>query len=167
MKIKNLILLTFFLCFFAAANNPALCGEKTYAHEPPDRIVVEKRKFVLTLYREGKEVLSFPVAVGRNKGNKQRVGDLRTPVGTFMVERIHDSSHWVHDFKDGKGPIKGAYGPWFIRLKTGWSGIGIHGTHDPGSIGQRATEGCVRLRNDHLELLVKHVEPGLVVVIEE
>ena len=70
-------------------------------------------------------------------------------------------------FKDGKGTIKGAYGPWFIRLKTGWSGIGIHGTHDPGSIGQRATEGCVRLRNDHLELLVKHVEPGLVVVIEE
>ena len=56
MKIKNLILLTFFLCFFAAANNPALSGEKTYAHEPPDRIVVEKKN-LFSLHREERSIV--------------------------------------------------------------------------------------------------------------
>ena len=80
----------------------------------------------------GGEVLEvFGVAVGKNAGDKQRAGDMRTPEGSFTVEQVQDASWWSHDFGDGKGEIKGAYGPWFIRLKTGWRGIGIHGTHDP------------------------------------
>ena len=62
----------------------------------------------------------------------------------------------------------GAYGPWFIRLKTGWNGIGIHGTHDPGSIGTDVTEGCIRLQNKDVEELKKqYIKVGLPVVIEE
>lgn len=70
-------------------------------------------------------------------------------------------------FGDGKGEIRGAYGSHFIRLKTpGHCGIGIHGTHDPASIGTRATEGCVRLNNsDLLELVKKYVYVGMPVVI--
>ena len=64
-----------------------------------------------------------------------------------MVEEICDASYWTHDFGDGKGQIAGAYGPWFISLDTGWIGIGIHGTHDPASIGTMASEGCIRLRD--------------------
>ena len=67
---------------------------------------------------------------------------------------------------DGKGEIKGAYGPYFIRLKTpGHKGIGIHGTHLPESIGEKTTEGCIRLRNEDLKRLVSLIYPPLTVII--
>ena len=62
--------------------------------------------------------------------------------------------------------IKGAYGPWFIRLKTPWKGIGIHGTHDPDSIGKDITEGCIRLKNsDLLDLKAKYITLSTKVLI--
>ncbi len=129
-------------------------------------IRIEKGKFTLSLMQGAKIAGTFPVALGKNEGNKEKAGDMRTPEGTFSVERIQDSSAWAHDFGDGKGPIAGAYGSKFIRLKTGWSGIGIHGTHDPASIGKRVTEGCIRLKNDDLAELVPYVKPGMKVQIE-
>jgi hypothetical protein len=75
------------------------------------RIVIDKSDFTLMLY-EGKEVVKvYPVAVGKNPGDKKTVGDMRTPIGKFRIVSIHDSRAWTHDFKDGKGDIKGAYGP--------------------------------------------------------
>jgi lipoprotein-anchoring transpeptidase ErfK/SrfK len=65
-----------------------------------------------------------------------------------------------------KGAVAGAYGSWFIRLKTGWNGIGIHGTHDPTSIGKNVTEGCIRLRNEDLEKVKALVKVGTPVLIE-
>ena len=117
---------------------------------------------------DGKKTLEkFGVAIGKNHGDKQKAGDCRTPEGNFSVQRIQDAHTWTHDFKDGKGVIAGAYGPCFIRLKTGWNGIGIHGTHDPASIGTDATEGCIRLLNDNVaKLKSKYVRPGTKVVIE-
>ncbi len=109
---------------------------------------------------------TYPVAIGKNEGDKQAVGDFRTPEGEFSVVSIEDSRKWTHDFGDGKGMVKGAYGPWFIRLATpGWQGIGIHGTHDPGSIGTAATEGCVRLKNSDLIRLVARISAGTPVTI--
>jgi lipoprotein-anchoring transpeptidase ErfK/SrfK len=76
---------------------------------------------------------------------------MRTPEGNFSVQQIQNASTWAHDFRDGKGSIPNAYGPFFIRLRTGpWKGIGIHGTHNPNSIGTNATEGCIRLNNSDL-----------------
>jgi murein L,D-transpeptidase YafK len=75
------------------------------------RIVIDKSEFTLMLY-EGKEVVKvYPVAVGKNPGDKKTVGDMRTPIGKFRIINIHNASAWTHDFKDGKGEIKGAYGP--------------------------------------------------------
>ena len=95
------------------------------------------------------------------------VYDFNSCLRAVSVQQIQDASAWTHDFGDGKGEIRGAYGSHFIRLKTpGHRGIGIHGTHDPASIGTRATEGCVRLNNsDLLELVKKYVYVGMPVVI--
>ncbi|HAA47439.1 MAG TPA: hypothetical protein DCE03_02985 [Synergistaceae bacterium] len=128
-------------------------------------ILIDKPSFSLTQYRGTQKISSYPVALGKNPENKQRAGDMRTPEGVFKVKSIHDSKHWVHDFGDGKGPIPGAYGPWFIRLETGWKGIGIHGTHDPASIGTLATEGCIRMKNEDLLRIVDETPVGTVVVI--
>lgn len=136
-------------------------------------IKVHKQSYTLELFEEGNAVplKVYGVAVAKNPGDKQMTGDNRTPTSwgsavaiparyagaamgvpstqvPFVVEEICDASYWTHDFGDGKGVIEGAYGPWFISLDTGWIGIGIHGTHDPASIGAMASEGCIRLRNE-------------------
>lgn len=129
-------------------------------------IAMSKGNFKLFVM-DGKNVTdSFDIAVGKNKGQKQKVGDNRTPEGMFKIIQIQNAGYWTHDFRDGKGEIKGAYGPWFIRLETGWKGIGIHGTHDPASVGTNATEGCIRLRNDELSRLKeKYAKIGVKVFI--
>ncbi len=105
-----------------------------------------------------------PIACGRRGGHKQAQGDMRTPEGAYYVTEICDARQWGHDFNDGLGYIEHAYGPWFFRLSFG-SGIGIHGTHAPQSMGLRATEGCIRLKNDDLERLRPYIEVGTPVTI--
>ncbi len=129
---------------------------------------IDKSDFTLKLLAMGKVLHTFPIATGKNTGDKEAVGDLRTPDGSFRVEEICSASYWTHDFGDGKGEIPGAYGPWFISLETpGWTGIGIHGTHDPASIGTRASEGCIRMHNDDLRVIKKFVKVNTKVIIKE
>lgn len=129
-------------------------------------IFIDKQEMNLTLYdSKGEIVTTYPIACGRNIGPKTKKGDYKTPEGLFSLQDIQDASSWGHDFKDGNGFIPHAYGPWFMRLKTGFSGIGIHGTHDPNSIGTRATEGCIRLQNENLALLKPQVSIGMSVII--
>lgn len=137
-------------------------------------IYIKKSDFKLYYYDgNGQEIFSAGCALGLNPGQKEKEGDMKTPTGTFYVDEILDASYWTHDFGDGKGEIKGAYGPWFISINTDemskgqWGGIGIHGTHDPASIGKRASEGCIRLENSQVEALKKLVSVGTKVVIEE
>ena len=113
----------------------------------------------------------YPVCVGRNPGQKQKKGDMRTPESTFekpfTITQITDASKWTHDFGDGRGEIL-SYGNWFMRLATpGFSGIGIHGsTNNEGSVPGRGSEGCIRLRNDDLDLLkANYAFVGMKVVI--
>lgn len=130
-------------------------------------IIISKQDFTLSLYdSDDRLVCRFPVAVGKNYGNKQRSGDMKTPEGDFSIQQIQPASDWGHDFGDGKGWIPNCYGNWFIRLKTPpHRGIGIHGTHAPESIGTRATEGCIRLRNADLDSLKPLVRVGMPVAI--
>lgn len=131
-------------------------------------IKVIKHDHMLYVIKGSKVIKSYRIAVGKNIGQKERAGDNKTPEGKFSVQQIQNSSYWTHDFKDGKGVIKNAYGHWFIRLKTGWNGIGIHGTHDPKTIGSNDTEGCIRLNNkDLIELKNKYIKIGMTVVITE
>jgi len=132
-----------------------------------DYLLIEKSKHLLHHFRDGKLLKSYPVALGKNPEDKAKEGDNATPEGHFEVNFIKDSNAWTHDFGDGKGAIKGAYGPYFIALYTGskgsfsgktWRGIGIHGTHIPASIGTNASEGCIRLHNEELVELVQGIE---------
>jgi len=130
-------------------------------------IIVDKEQMQLHLMDyEGNEVRNYGICCGKNYGNKQVVGDMKTPEGIFRITDIEDASTWGHDFKDGKGRIEGAYGPWFLRLAVpGHKGIGIHGTHKPESIGTRDTEGCIRLTNEDIADLKSRVSPGMVVIV--
>jgi hypothetical protein len=130
-------------------------------------ILISKQEMILQVFDyKGNEKCKFPIACGKNLGDKGIRGDMKTPEGVFRVSEIQNSSTWGHDFKDGNGEIEGAYGPYFIRLYVpGHSGIGIHGTHDNNSLGTRATEGCIRLQNENLLTLLKLIHSGTVVII--
>ena len=136
-------------------------------------ILIKKSEFRLYLLVDGNVVNSWPVALGKNAGQKRVSGDMKTPDGTFPIDEVLDSSYWTHDFHDGKGEIEGAYGPYFISLDTSalsggaWDGIGIHGTHDPASIGTHASEGCIRMHNNDLLTLKNQISVGTQVTIEE
>ena len=113
----------------------------------------------------------YPVCMGKNLGPKERKGDMKTPESTwdkpFEITEIVDASKWTHDFGDGRGQIL-AYGNWFMRLKTGFSGIGIHGsTNNESSVPGRASEGCIRLNDNDLDTLKEqYAFVGMKVVIK-
>ena len=131
-------------------------------------IKINKGSYTLALYKGDEIVKEYEIAVGKNPGDKQRKGDHRTPVGDFRIVSIEDASSWKHDFGDGKGKIAGAYGPWFMRLDAGgWKGIGIHGTHDPDSLGTMASEGCIRMDNGDLRELKNFAYRKMRVLIQE
>ena len=176
--LKKLLGLIFSVCLLlscglaVAAPASALFGNARYL------ICIHKQSYRLDVYQQGVEeaVCSYPIAVAKNPGDKQYTGDNRTPTSwgsaaailsyytgaaagvpsaqvPFRIEEVCPAHYWTHDFGDGKGVIEGAYGPWFLSLDTGWIGIGIHGTHDPASIGTMASEGCIRLRNEDIQSL--------------
>lgn len=133
-------------------------------------VVVDKVKLNISLVNKlGDTINQFPVAVGTNKGDKEKVGDLKTPEGTFLVASVENANKWTYDFEDDNlGPVDGAYGPWFIRLNVKkHKGIGIHGTHDNTTIGKRVSHGCIRMKNEDLSYLVDKIKPGIPVIITE
>lgn len=171
MSLKNKRLLLLVICVMTLATSLAMWCELEVSEGVGDRaeyIVISKETMTLEVFdKDDRVICCFDVAVGKNYGNKQRSGDMKTPEGEFYIEQIQQASHWGHDFNDGKGYIPNCYGNWFIRLKTPpHKGIGIHGTHAPESIGTRATEGCIRLENSDLDSLHRMVRVGMPVRIE-
>lgn len=137
------------------------------ASRAADRIVIDKPALMIYVISEQTDTLfRAPVCVGKNLGDKQRKGDMRTPEGNFTITQIQDASTWTHDFNDGAGERKGAYGPYFFRLATPpHTGIGIHGTCFPERISTRDSEGCIRLLDDDLRRLRPYVFKGMKVTI--
>lgn len=130
-------------------------------------LLIDKGAFELTLFdADGIPIMVFPVATGLNPGDKKVAGDHKTPEGTFTITSIENKSRVTFDYHDGKGPVF-AYGPWFFRLKTGFQGIGIHGTCPERDhlIGTRDSHGCIRLHNEDLLKLYPYVFVGMKVVI--
>ena len=119
------------------------------------RIVVDLSERRLVLYEGGKRTWSATVAVGS--------AATPTPTGTYYVNQ-----RLVPD--DPTGP----YGPGAIGISafspvlTGWvqgGPVAIHGTDEPWSIGQAASNGCIRLPNAKLRRLWPVAVAGTPVII--
>lgn len=142
------------ICFFAS---PAVQAKRS--------IHINKEQCRLQVIDGEQVLMDVPVCLGANYGQKTKAGDRKTPEGDFTVWMIQPSSTWTYDYGDGKGKVR-AYGPWFIRLRTPMSThIGIHGTIFPETMGKRASEGCIRLRNEDLVKLKALVYVGMPVHI--
>lgn len=113
-------------------------------------VLVDKSSRFLTLYRK---VRTVPVAIGKNAGDKQAVGDCRTP--ECMQDTLFPIKKKMHTSPGSQ------FGPRYLELSTSpWTGIALHGTNEPESIGRPSSHGCVRLYNSDVLWLYNQVQPG-------
>ncbi|MBP7216139.1 MAG: L,D-transpeptidase family protein [Candidatus Omnitrophica bacterium] len=130
-------------------------GRKIKIWTAPFSIFVDKSQNSLLLKVDDEIVKSYIVSTGK---------DNSTPVGTFKITNKLMNPTW---FK--AGAVVPADSPENI-LGTRWLGFnipgyGIHGTTEPQSLGQQATQGCVRMLNAEVEELYTLVPVGTEVTI--
>lgn len=164
-------LLLLFIALTAAVSASAANAAQWAPKENELWIGVNKEQLRLTLYGGYEPVKTFQVSIGRGRGTvKKSREDLITPSGTFTIYRvIEDATKLVYDpawFNEEGEPQEGVYGAKLISFYNKWQ-IAIHGTNNPGSVGKRATHGCIRLRNPDIINLAQHVKKGMKLVIVE
>lgn len=130
----------------AAAEDVVVPTARTPAPTGEISIFIDTERLTLTVYSDGEPYKTYPVAVGR-----PRAATL-TPVGEWRV--IHKGLNWG-----------GGFGTRWLGLNVPWGIYGIHGTNNPGSIGTRASAGCIRMFNRDVEELYEWVPLGTRVVI--
>lgn len=108
----------------------------------PVSITVNVEKKILTLYRDGQVVKTYPVATGKP--------ETPTPLGNFRV---------IDKLVEPGGP----YGPRWMGFSE--KRFGIHGTNNPASIGKAASNGCVRMHTKDIIELFNMVPVGTAIRI--
>jgi len=137
-----------------------------------DSIVVEKKARKLTLYRDGKPVRNFLVALGQSPvGDKLRAGDYRTPEGMFYIDARQPNSKYHL-------ALHISYPDQVHRARSQAAGaqpggdIMIHGL--PNGLGKAGashrqndwTNGCVALTDEEIEQIWSLVPIGTPVEIK-
>jgi lipoprotein-anchoring transpeptidase ErfK/SrfK len=119
------------------------------------RILVDLSTKRLTLYRNGRPVLSSAVAIGARA--------TPTPTGSFYVNQRLIPADTGGPFGPGAVGISA-----FSDVLTGWTQggpIAIHGTNAPWSIGHAVSNGCIRLPNAVLRRVFAQAYNGTPVLI--
>lgn len=114
------------------------------------RLKLDRSRFTLTLFRGTRLVRAYPVGIG--------TGETPTPVGNFYLTSLlqppdPDTLYGTY-----------AYGlSAFSETLIDWEGrgvVGLHGTNEPESVGVQASQGCIRMLNEHIEELVEKLPLG-------
>lgn len=102
------------------------------------RVVIDVRSLQLIVYKDNLPQKKFPVAIGKS--------DTPSPVGNWAI---------VSKEKWGEG-----FGSHWLGLNVPFGIYGIHGTNDPGSIGNIISGGCIRMFNDDVAEVYNMVQIG-------
>lgn len=135
-------------------------------------IAVDRESFKLRFYtrpllgsNKFRIAATYDVAVGA-------VGH-KTPRGLYEVQRKGKNVDWLMPYsdwvpKEQQGTVVPGGDP-RNPIKARWievhDGVGIHGTDDEGSIGSRASHGCIRMRIPDVIDLFSRVRKGCPVYI--
>lgn len=145
----------------AAPTTPVATGTAATTPAPLNtQILLDLSQREIALLRDGKAINRWPVVIGA-PGTPTPVG--RFQVKTKVVNPIYQST--------STGKVKGL-GPlgyrWIGFHNKGIDDYGIHGTPWPWWVDQRAavSNGCVRMRNEHIEQLFAAVDIGTPVIIQ-
>ncbi len=140
--------------------------------EPVDRIVVEKAKRTMTLFRDQHEVGKYRVAIGQDPvGPKTKRGDMRTPEGIYFVDykvrhsRFYKALHLTYPNRDDRTRADS------LGVPPGRD-IMIHGMSERqlwmGDVQYLFdwTYGCIALTNSEIDQIWELVTPWTLVEIK-
>ena len=131
-------------------------------------ILVDKSMFRMWVMYEGCPFKGYTITIG--------APHKETPVAKFVMGGKNPNPAWwpPPDVKvTGKTPVpygdpQNPLGKWWISLEHDiHHGIGIHGTNDPGSIGSKASNGCVRMLNEEVVEVAALAYKGMIVTVVE
>ena len=132
-------------------------GQRLKTPQGTFSVRVQKRAHRLIVLLNDQYIKEYPVTLGAAASP--------TPVGSFEIDNNKQMKpDWYSP--DGAiykyGDAKNILGTRWIGFKETdlYAGYGIHGTNDPLSIGQNASNGCVRMRNLDVEELFGMLMPG-------
>ena len=145
------------------------------------KIVIDSRSQVLTLWRGTEKLFTAPVSTSRF-GLGFENGSRKTPTGKFQVHQKIGGEMPIGTVFKGRKPVTRDVDwltePDLITSRILWLDgldeenaqtkeryIYIHGTNQEQSIGEAASSGCVRMRNEDVIRLFDQVEVGVVVEI--
>ncbi len=125
-------------------------------------IIVDTKSKKLFFAYDDELLLVYPVAVGR-EGDAWR--------GKAEIRRIVEGPSWHPTASQkAKRKLPDVIGPgprnplgdyaFYLFNEGGDTLIRIHGTNVPSSIGKAVSDGCIRMRNDHIAELYDLVEIG-------
>jgi hypothetical protein len=143
-------------------------GRKVRLSKGTWSLVVDKSLFKMWVLYEGCPFKGYTITIGAP--NKE------TPIAKFVMGGKNPNPAWwpPPDVKiQGKAPVpygdpQNPLGKWWISLEHDiHHGIGIHGTNDPGSIGSKASNGCVRMLNEEVVEVAALAYKGMVVTVVE
>ena len=162
-----------------AAVNPAyLRTEVAYnRREAPGTLVVDPQNHYLYLVQKGGRALRYGVGVGAEGfgwtgvatvHNKQEWPDWYPT--EEMLQRKPEIRRALVQLQSGIGMPGGPENPLGARALYLWQGnkdtlYRIHGTNEPGTIGQNVSSGCIRLTNDDVIDLYERTAAGTKVVV--
>jgi lipoprotein-anchoring transpeptidase ErfK/SrfK len=123
----------------------------SYAQEEGVYIIIDKSSNKLTVVLNETPVYEFPVATGKS--------ETATPIGEFEIIRKVKNPWYIPKNIPGGDPSNPIGTRWLGIDVPGTNGYkyGIHGTNDPNSIGSYASQGCIRMRNQDVEWLFRHI----------
>ncbi len=130
--------------------------------------LVDKSLYTLWICYEGAPFKAYRITIGAE--NKP------TPAVKYAVGNKNPKPAWwpPADMKvTGKIPVpygdpQNPLGEWWIALDHDLHhGIGIHGTNDPGSIGSKASNGCVRMLNEEVSEIAALAFKGMAITVVE
>ena len=127
-------------------------------------LTVDRRNFKLRLFKRLRVAKTYGIAVG--------AAGYDTPTGLYSITNKAVNPAWSAPDKPWAGLYRGQTVPGGAPnnpLKARWlgivNGVGIHGTGDPGSIGSRASHGCIRMRVSDVIDLYPRVPVGTPILI--
>lgn len=142
---------------------PAVLAKFTSGQFISHALVVDKSTRTLSVWRTADDLVqfitAFPVDIGKRPGDKQNLGDQKTPLGVFLVKEKLEGDRLNFD-EYGVRAFTTDYPNYFDLLanKTG-NGIWLHGIPDSKSL-WRGSRGCVVLRNEAVQAVSAFIQPG-------
>ncbi|WP_397541595.1 L,D-transpeptidase family protein [Roseovarius salis] len=140
---------------------------KTYDGPEVTRVIVQKGERNLFLMHHDRVLRSYPVELGfAPQGHKRFEGDGRTPEGYYYIDRRNpDSAFHLSLGISYPNPSDMAYAS--TRGKSPGGDIFIHGRPNARPFDRREdwTDGCISLKNRHMQWVYAMVKNGTPVIL--